>query len=60
MPGTLPAGELPRTFSLYTAKAESPQRWWEAFDDPELDALVEEALSGSFPLKEAWARLSRV
>ena len=54
-----PEGELPTTFSLYTAGPERPERWWEEFKDPELNALIEEALSGSFTLKEAWARLNQ-
>ena len=54
-----PEGELPKTFSLYTAGPERPERWWEAFKDQELNALVEEALSGNFSLKEAWARLNQ-
>lgn len=33
-------------------------RWWEAFGDPRLDALVEEALSGNLNLDIARARLA--
>jgi len=56
---TNPAGELPKTFSLYTTGSELPERWWEEFKDQELNALVKEALSGSFSLQEAWARLDQ-
>lgn len=56
---TSPAGELPETFSLYGPGPERLDRWWNAFEDPELSQLVEEALSGSFSLKEAWARLNQ-
>ena len=52
-----PAGPLPGTFSVYGSGAEHPDRWWETFEDPELNRLIGEALSGSFTLKEAWARL---
>ena len=52
-----PEGELPQTFSLYTSESEPPQRWWEEFNDPELNTLVAEALSGNFSLKKAWTRL---
>ena len=51
------AGPLPGTFSVYGSGAERPDRWWETFEDPELNRLIGEALSGSFTLKEAWARL---
>ena len=49
--------EIPRTYSLYSSEPRGLDRWWESFEDRELDALVEEALSGNFNLKEAWARL---
>jgi outer membrane protein, multidrug efflux system len=54
-----PEGELPPTFSLYTSDRERPNNWWEELADPELNALVQEALSGSFSLKGAWARLNQ-
>jgi multidrug efflux system outer membrane protein len=54
-----PEDELPQTFSLYASGPERAERWWEEFKDPELNTLVEEALSGSFTLKEAWARLNQ-
>ncbi|MBW1799789.1 MAG: efflux transporter outer membrane subunit [Deltaproteobacteria bacterium] len=58
-PGTRksPEGRLPKTFSLYKEEGTPPQRWWEAFGDTELNAMVEEALSDNFTLQEAWARL---
>ena len=54
-----PAGELPETFSLYAPGPERLDRWWDSFEDLELNTLIEEALSGSFTLKEAWARLNQ-
>ena len=56
---TSPAGELPKTFSLYTPGVEPPERWWEEFNDVELNDLIEEALAGNLTLKEAWARLNQ-
>jgi len=53
------AGEMPRTFSLYTAKSEPIQRWWQEFNDPDLNALITEALSDNLTLKEAWSRLNQ-
>jgi NodT family efflux transporter outer membrane factor (OMF) lipoprotein len=55
-----PAGELPHTFSLYTAESDPAKRWWEEFNDPDLNALIIEMLSDNLTLKEAWARLSQV
>ena len=54
---TSPAGEVPRTFALYPSGADRPEQWWEEFNDGELNTLIDEALSGSFTIKEAWARL---
>jgi len=34
-------------------------RWWEAFDDPQLNALVEGMLKQNLELKAAWARLDQ-
>lgn len=50
---------MPRTFSLYPSGPERQERWWQEFNDGELNALIGEALSGSFTLKEAWARLNQ-
>jgi NodT family efflux transporter outer membrane factor (OMF) lipoprotein len=51
------AGRLPAGYGLYEDGGMTPQRWWEAFEAPELNALVEEALASNFSIKEAWARL---
>ncbi|MGB2929093.1 MAG: efflux transporter outer membrane subunit [Desulfobacterales bacterium] len=55
-----PSGELPPTFSLYTAESEPAKRWWKEFKDPDLNALIIEMLSDNLTLKEAWARLNQV
>lgn len=34
-------------------------RWWEKWNDPQLNACIEDALSGNFPLSAAWARLEQ-
>ena len=54
-----PEGEIPRTFSLYVATSEPGRRWWQEFNDPDLDALIEQALSDNLTLKEAWSRLKQ-
>lgn len=56
-PRVAPEGPLSAAYSLQPEAKAGPQRWWETFDAPELNAMVEEALSGSFTLKQAWARL---
>ncbi|MBW2219896.1 MAG: efflux transporter outer membrane subunit, partial [Deltaproteobacteria bacterium] len=50
---------LPKTFSLYSGEADHSQQWWKSFNDAELNALVDAALSDSFSLKAAWARLNQ-
>ena len=54
-----PEGTLPKTFSLFTPQTQRPDRWWEEFNDRELNTLMGRALSGNFSLKEAWARLKQ-
>jgi multidrug efflux system outer membrane protein len=54
-----PEGELPHSFTLYTTESEPEVRWWEEFNDPDLDMLITEALSDNLTLKEAWSRLVR-
>lgn len=50
--------ELPDAFTA-TGFAELPDRWWTAFDDPALTALVDEALTSNLELKTAWDRLAQ-
>ncbi len=51
---------LPPKFSLYSEKAPDTQnRWWENFNSPELNALIEEALTNSPSIQQAWARLAQ-
>jgi NodT family efflux transporter outer membrane factor (OMF) lipoprotein len=59
-PRQSPAGKMPRMFSLYTTESEPTRRWWQEFNDPELNALVAEAFSDNLTLKEAWSRLNQV
>ena len=51
------AGQLPATYSLYDPEAPDAPQWWQAFGSPELDRLVQAALSDNFGIREAWARL---
>jgi len=50
---------LPSRFSMYSEQADLAGRWWKDFDSRELSWLVDEALSGNFTVKEAWARLEQ-
>src|SRR5690606_33998470 len=62
--GLAPQGTLPDADTLATqrslrgdANASFPGlAWWQAFGDPQLDALVDEALAGSPDLQAADAR----
>ncbi len=40
------------------AGADHRQPWWRELKDPDLEALIERALSGNLDLKRAWARLA--
>ena len=46
-----------RALGAPDAVAWPGQDWWKAYDDPQLDALIDEALKGSPDLKVAEARL---
>ena len=50
---------LPSSFSIPPNKWDPARRWWEAFDDPQLNTLVEEALGNNFSLQQSWARLQQ-
>ena len=48
--------KLPDTFSN-SGNSILPDKWWLAFDDPQLDDLIEEALKNNFSILSAWDRL---
>jgi multidrug efflux system outer membrane protein len=51
---------LPEQFSLYEDQAaDAENRWWESFQSPELNALVNEALTNSPTIQQSWARLAQ-
>jgi len=54
---TMLVEDLPLTYSNLGKETGHIQRWWEDFDDPELNDLIELALGGNLTLKEGWARL---
>lgn len=49
--------EPPGRFSQQGGERPVPDRWWRDLSDPNLDGLIEQALSGNFSLRAAWARL---
>jgi NodT family efflux transporter outer membrane factor (OMF) lipoprotein len=56
----MPAEEMmPATYSNTLEKDAIVQRWWETFNDDQLNALVEEALANNYSLKQSWARLKQ-
>jgi len=48
---------LPETFSA-TGEASLSEQWWMGFDDPALNAVIEEGLTGSPDLAVWWDRLN--
>lgn len=51
--------KIPGSFSA-TGTAPLPEKWWSAFEDDELDSLIESALINNFDLKTTWDRLAQV
>ena len=52
------AAGIPSQFAKLDAEGDyQPARWWESFEDPVLNALLDEALAKNFDLAEASARL---
>ncbi|HEX42883.1 MAG TPA: TolC family protein [Phycisphaerales bacterium] len=49
---------VPETFSV-SGTRPMVERWWEHFDDGQLNGLVDEALGGNFDLQAAWDRLAQ-
>jgi outer membrane protein, multidrug efflux system len=50
---------IPENFSTLTSDAEAGLKWWETFQDPELNALVEDAFSDNLNLQALWARVQQ-
>ncbi|MCK5801341.1 MAG: efflux transporter outer membrane subunit, partial [Lentisphaeria bacterium] len=50
---------VPEQFSLYSQTLDTTNRWWESFESPGLNALVDEALTNSPSIQQAWARLAQ-
>jgi NodT family efflux transporter outer membrane factor (OMF) lipoprotein len=50
---------LPAAYSIENTLETPAQRWWEKFEDSQLNALITEALSGNQSLASYWARLEK-
>jgi NodT family efflux transporter outer membrane factor (OMF) lipoprotein len=50
--------KIPDSFSA-TGTAPLPEKWWSAFEDDELDSLIESALTNNFDLQTTWDRLAQ-
>ena len=48
-----------KSFSIKDTIVNPDQRWWEAFENKELNSFVDEALSGNQTLASYWARLEK-
>ena len=54
------SSNLPGRFSLYSeGTMDTTNRWWTSFGIPELDALIDEALTNSPSLQQAVARMAQ-
>jgi len=50
--------KLPKTFSI-NGEQELQPKWWEIFEDSELNRLIEHALISNLSLQATWERLSQ-
>jgi NodT family efflux transporter outer membrane factor (OMF) lipoprotein len=53
-----PPVEVPASFSA-SGPAPLQVKWWKAFEDEELNVLIEQALTGNLTLQTAWDRLAQ-
>ena len=52
--------DTPEKFSLYSEEPmDSTNRWWENFQSLELSSLIDESLTNSPTIEQAWARLEQ-
>lgn len=50
---------LPESYSIGYSVNTPAQKWWETFEDSQLDALVQEALDENQSVRSFWARLDQ-
>ncbi|AMO57997.1 hypothetical protein GZ77_19900 [Endozoicomonas montiporae] len=55
---TTESASLPDTFSQ-TGQYNTSEQWWHEFNDPQLNGLIEEALTSNFTIQSALARMEQ-
>lgn len=55
-PSTVPPLELDEPFSGSGSSGPLPERWWLTFDDPHLNARIDQALEDNWDLRGTWQR----
>jgi len=50
---------IPEAYTLYEETAPGPDRWWEGFQAPELDSLIESTLRDNLSLQQVYARMEQ-
>ncbi|MEN7973543.1 MAG: TolC family protein [Verrucomicrobiota bacterium] len=51
--------DVPEQFTLYSEMLDNTNRWWESFQSAELNTLINEVLTNSPSIQQAWARLAQ-
>jgi len=54
-----PPVTIPEAFGQDSGGEAGADRWWEAFQDPELNRIVDKALEGNLEMFGAWARIDQ-
>ena len=55
-----PSVGIPETYLGESIDGEPIDRWWESFNDPDLNALLNITFKNNLDLKEAFARLEQM
>ena len=53
-----PLFEMPDAFSRQGIEP-MPEKWWQSFDDPRLNEVIEAAMVNNFTIRSAWDRLTQ-
>ena len=53
-----PLFEMPAAFSSQGTEP-MPEKWWQSFEDPQLNAVIEEAMVNNFTIRSTWDRLTQ-
>ena len=54
-----PDVQVPSAWNAASDGALPVDRWWRSFEDPQLDAHVQQAMAGNQSLRQAWARMAQ-